>query len=85
MTPITKTYYSSVTQTSHSDSGISIFTVYSEEEEDPLPAIKCWEELYLLNFEEAKEYEEYLEDNIVDIPRVFFKLVNDQLAYIRTL
>ena len=72
-------------ETRSSDSGISIFTVYSDPEDEPLPTIKCWEELFTLTFEKALDYGDYLEDNIIDIPRVFFKLVNDQLAYIRTL
>jgi hypothetical protein len=80
---------SSVSIFTVTDSGFSsnssIFTVDTEEEETPLPAIKCWEEVFTLAPEIAREYAEYLEENIIDIPRVFFKLVNDQLDYIRKL
>ena len=70
------------------DSGVStdcsILTV-SSEEETPLPTIKCWEEVFTMTPTIAREYAEYLKDNIIDIPRVFFKLVNDQLDHIRKL
>ena len=80
------------------DTTLSIFTVtdsgftsedsiisIESEDETPLPAIKCWEEVLTLTFNEAWEYAIYLDENIIDIPRVFFKLVNDQLAYIQKL
>jgi hypothetical protein len=71
-----------------SDSGIStdlsIETVDSEEEE-PLPAIKGWEEIFTLTIGEAKTYADYLDENYIDIPRIFWKLVNEQIAYIYNL
>ena len=70
------------------DSGIttdnSIISIESDEEQ-PLPAVKCWEEVFTLTIVEAKIYADYLDENYIDIPRIFWKLVNDQLVYIKNL
>ena len=63
----------------------SIITVESDSEDEFLaeyPQVKQWIDVLQLEATEALAYKKFLWDNIVDIPRVFWKIINDQLFYI---